>query len=398
MNIGFWMTALVLSSSVATTVAHAQTVEIKWAGSEHLSLGESGAFAACRQLGISKTDCPVTDLPRGDKKISFRYGEILMSADFYNSPDEFYSDRRKGIKHVIKCTHDEIHGDKPKTCNNIATFFSMPKYLGVVTKNYNHFGWYNMKDYVKYHQQAIDKALKSYALKDSNPEKSLLLYQQAMIANAYADHYLTDAFASGHVRVPRVQVVEWAKANLEGFLKKNRGDLITMLLHDNESKNLKTGVEEAFPVSNAYGDEWETRGDGHLQIDENPLDPVRLHPEHAVRESVKEVLVAALYGVEPKGIFSATWMVPFSQDIPFYQKFTAAHQQMTEMDFVNSFFRKQPLIKATHVARYDLGRCLKAMPDIFAEFRKAVRKDIQTTPELSRRLPARYLEAFSNVN
>jgi hypothetical protein len=273
----------------------------------------------------------------------------------------------------------------------------MPKYLGVVTKNYNHFGWYNMKDYVRYHQEAIDKALRSYELKDSNPEKSLLLFQQALVANAFADHYLTDAFASGHVRVPRVQVVEWAKANLEGFLKKNRGDLVTMLLHDNESKNLRTGAEEGFPVANSYGDQWETRGDGHLNVDDNPLDPVRIHPENAVRESVKEVLVAALYGQEPKGVFSATWLVPFSKDIPFYEKFSADNQHMSEMDFVNSFFKKQPLIRFTHVTRADLGRSLGAMPSIFAEFRKAVRKDIQTTPELSRRLPSRYLEAFSNV-
>jgi hypothetical protein len=397
MNIGFWMTAFAFTSSMATTVAYAQTVEIKWAGSEHLSLGESGAFSACRELGISKADCPVTEIPRADKKISFRYGEILMSADFYNNPGEMYADKRKGIKHVIKCTHDEIHGDKPKTCNSVATFFSMPKYLGVVTKNYNHFGWYNMKDYVRYHQEAIDKALRSYELKDSNPEKSLLLFQQALVANAFADHYLTDAFASGHVRVPRVQVVEWAKANLEGFLKKNRGDLVTMLLHDNESKNLRTGAEEGFPVANSYGDQWETRGDGHLNVDDNPLDPVRIHPENAVRESVKEVLVAALYGQEPKGVFSATWLVPFSKDIPFYEKFSADNQHMSEMDFVNSFFKKQPLIRFTHVTRADLGRSLGAMPSIFAEFRKAVRKDIQTTPELSRRLPSRYLEAFSNV-
>ncbi|WP_413581630.1 hypothetical protein [Bdellovibrio sp. HCB288] len=407
MKIGFWMTGLVFSASMTALLPPAQAhdhstenqiVEIMWAGSEHLSLGESGALNACRDLGISKADCPISNIPRGDGKINFAYGEILMAADFYNGPSELYADKRKGIKHVIKCTHAEIHGNKPKTCNSIATFFSMPRYLGVVTKNYNHFGWYNMKDYVRYHQEAIDKALKSFELRDSAPQKSLQLYQQAMILNAFADHYLTDAFSSGHVRVPRVQTAMWGKENFKGLLKKNRGDLVTMLLHDNESMDLRTGREIGLPVANSYGDVWMTRGDGHLHIDSNPLDPVRLQPENAVRESVKEVLFAALYGQAPKGIFAATWLVPFSRDIPFHVKFSAEYQHMSKMDFVNSFFRDIPLVKATHVVRHDLGRSLNAMPEIFAEFRKAVRKDIQTIPELTRRLPAPYLEAFSNVN
>ncbi|WP_413557111.1 hypothetical protein [Bdellovibrio sp. HCB209] len=398
MRLSFWMTAFAFTSSLATNVAQAQTVEIMWAGSEHLSLGESGAFAACRDLGISKADCPVINIPRADKKVSFRYGEMLMSADFYNSPDELYVDKRKGIKHVIECTHKEIHGESSASCNNLGTIIAMPKYLGVVTKNYNHFGWYNMKDYVKYHQQAIDKALESYELRDSNPAKSVTLFQQAMVANAFADHYLTDAFSSGHVRVPRVQVVEWAKQNLKGFLKKNRGDLLTMLMHDNESINLRTGADDGLPVANSQGDKWVTRGDGHLHIDENPFDPVRVHPENAVRESVKEVLIAGLYGIEPTATFAAAWIVPFHQDLPMSEKFSPEHQQMTKMKLVNSFFKKQPIIRATPFVRYDLGLCLGALPQIFSEFRKAVNKDIKADPELSRRLPAGYVEAFRNVN
>lgn len=386
--------------------AHTQNPDIRWSEGEHLELGEQAALRACSELHLLGKDCPVNArIPRGDGKISFHYGELVTSADYYHNPKEMFDDRRKGIGKVIACAHKQkrVHQDQDRSNEvdypscNIPGIIAMPNYLEIVTTNYDHFGWNNMKAYVKYHTLALNKAREAYEHRHS-PQHSKSLLNKALIYNAYADHYLTDAFASGHNRVPRIQIKNWASRNLSGFYKSFRGDLLTWLLHDRESLSLHTNKEEGLLVENSLGITWKTRGDSHLHQADTPVDPARELPTQAITHSLKEVLVTWQTGVIPEGVFAATLYVPFHRGIPMSQKFSPAHQGMSKRQFYKAFYSDVPFVERLLYRKADLEDLLRALPAIFVQFRKDIRRDIETMSELSLRLPPEYLKAYSQVH
>lgn len=388
----------------ATTYAH--EADIRWSEGEHLELGENASKKVCAEMGLIGNKCPVGILiPRKDLKYSFSYGEAVTSADYYHTPQEFYEDRRTGIKNVIACAHKQkrVHREQEQSDDvdypgcTAEGLLGMPTYLEVITTNYDHFGWNNMKAYVKYHNIALKKAQQSFQKKATSTSESRLLLYQALFYNAYADHYLTDAFASGHVRVPRVQIKNWAIARLPGFFRSLRGDLLTMLMHDRESISMRTNKEEGLLVENSLGDTWTTRGDSNLHLGSFPNDPVREMPTQALTESLRELLTAWQTGEIPQGHFKAAIYVPFHKGIPLAEKFSPQGQGMTKKQFMQAFYSNIPFLERFIFKQSDLERMLVDLPSIYTVFQRDVRKDIETMPELRERLPIEYLEAYSKV-
>lgn len=71
-------------------------------------------------------------------------------------------------------------------------------YLEISKKNFDHFGGNARKAYNAGHTWALTVA------KAGTPES----LRKAYTINAFADHFLEDSFASGHLRVPREQLVD----------------------------------------------------------------------------------------------------------------------------------------------------------------------------------------------
>jgi hypothetical protein len=399
---GFLFIAVIFISASS----FAQEADIRWSEGEHLELGETATKRVCAEMGLVGTKCPIAiQIPRKDQKISFSYGESITAADFYHAPQEFYQDRRIGIKAVLVCAHrqkkvhdDQEHSDDVEypSCRAPA-LIGMPTYLEVTTKNYDHFGWNNMKAYVKYHNMALVKAQQSYLKKTERPSESRVLLHQALIYNAFADHYLTDAFASGHIRVPRIQIKNWAASNLPGFFRALRGDLLTMLMHDRESISLRTNKEEGFLVENSFGDVWATRGDSNLHLRTYPNDPVRELPTQALVESMRELITTLQTGEIPEGQFKAAGYVPFHKGPSLAEKFSPAGQGMNKKQFFAAFFSNLSALERVVFSQADLERMLKALPRIYTTFQRDIRNDIESKPELRERLPLEYLEAYSKV-
>lgn len=397
---------LAIAAAAGAVPASAHQAEAQWSEGEHLELGENASKKVCAEMGFVGTKCPVANLiPRQDNRLSFSYGEAVTSADYYHTPQEFYQDRRTGISGVIKCAHKQkkVHQDQERRDNveypgcTAPGLIGMPTYLEVVTTNYDHFGWNNMKAYVRYHNMALVKAQQAYLKKSQSASQSKLLLNQALFYNAYADHYLTDAFASGHNRVPRVQIKNWAIARLPGFFRSLRGDLLTMLLHDRESISLRTNKEIGLAVENSMGDAWTTRGDSNLHLGSFPNDPVREIPTQALAESLREVLQTWQTGEIPTGVYKATFYVPFHRGIPMVEKFSAAGQGMTQKQFMTAFFSNIPFFERIFFKQDDLERMLTALPSIFLVFQRDIKRDIETMPELRERLPQEYLETYSKI-
>jgi hypothetical protein len=391
---------------VITVSARAHQEDIRWSEGEHLELGENATKKVCAEMGLVASKCPAANpIPRRDQKLSFTYGEVVTSADYYHTPLDFYQDRLIGIRAVLVCAHRQkkVHRDQENSDDvkypscTAPGLIGMPTYLEVVTTNYNHFGWNNMKTYVKYHTLALQKAQQSFLKKTTSASESRALLNQALIYNAYADHYLTDAFASGHIRIPRVQIKNWAASRLPGFFKSLRGDLLTMLMHDRESISLRTNKEEGLLVENSLGDVWTTRGDSNLHLGSFPNDPVRELPTQALTESMRELLITWQTGEIPEGQFKAAFYVPFHKGIPLTEKFSARGQGMTQKQFMSAFYSNIPFFERFVFKQSDLERMLQALPSIFTVFQRDIRKDIETMSELRERLPPEYLEAYSKV-
>jgi hypothetical protein len=233
-----------------------------------------------------------------------------------------------------------------------------------------------------------------------NSQKSIKLFNQALIINAFADHYLTDAFASGHIRVPRMQIQKWATGNtgLPGLYPERRGNVLSMILHDFESRNISTDTEEGLLVQNSMGEEWLTRGDDHLLYTENLTDRGFQIPLEAVSISFKELLNAKITGVLPNGIFQASLLVPFHKDVPLEEKLSPSFQKLELKDIVNSIYSFYPFYFQMLFEKKDFYLFLNNINSIFLDFRKDVESDINTDMNLELRLPNAYIEAYRNVN
>lgn len=378
---------------------------IKWSEGEHLELGIEASKQACKDLGYTEDTCPNKKIFRQNKKIAFQYGELITAADYYMSPEDFYGDPKSNITSIIKCAYRQkkFHQAQRKddvnypSCN-LTGFFTMPGYLEVVSKNYNHFGWNNMQAYVDYHTQALQLAKQSFLQKSSNPEASQQLLHKAIIFNAFADHYLSDAFASGHVRVPRIQIKEWAKNHLTGLFKSSRGDFLSMTLHNFESVNPRTGLEVGMRVQNAKGDVWMTRGDNKLNLYSNFKDPTVVLPKRAIEESFKDILIAAEYGDLPQGVYQASLFVPFQYDTPLLEKLSPGyHHVKKQQEVVNLFFLSTPMMERFFFSKSDFAQMIDSLSQIFYKFRIDVDNDIFLNADLKQKLPAKYIDAYLNV-
>ncbi|MGE3919578.1 MAG: hypothetical protein AB7F64_01305 [Gammaproteobacteria bacterium] len=149
------------------------------------------------------------------------------------------------------------------------------EYLRMLASNYDHFGELGQLAYQVGHEVALQAACKAH--KASEPKEKKHLLHRAMGLELFAAHFLTDNYASGHMRVPRLALVKHVKAHpsknalyqtlfkyklddtkLAGLLvnamhdEENRRPLLVMNL--NEAQKSQRGEVNSGAVWKAYGD------------------------------------------------------------------------------------------------------------------------------------------------
>lgn len=277
-------------------------------------------------------------LPVGDKLL--RFGEIIaLSGDFYAHLDEvaaqtkeiadawpaiggvlgfFAGDYREttlqaesaeAAEHILQIVFRD-RDKHPGMAGEIATGavdtlfnkYPLRRYGALASQNYCHFAsqpWDGsidddrnlaLKLYRLYHRRALQEAEAARATRD---EAAVV---QAIVVDGFACHFLTDLFASGHLRVPRRALTERL-----GIV---RGGSASKAAHDEDNKGLWVRMRKApgrqRVVWCAYGDNYLRDKDGqqHLAM-------VR----EAVRRSVEEVC-ARFTGKAPSGIAEDMLPVP----------------------------------------------------------------------------------------
>jgi hypothetical protein len=382
---------------------------LDFSSGEHVILGDQGYRAACENHGRL---CPGI-LVRADGKQSFSYGELVaFSGDFYASPEGIYeekvepflkwnrndvSDVKKRFTQEVEAIENFLHGhsDQAYPDFNLSYAWNYPDYLNLALANEAHFGFYNMLAYVKFHAKALNLALDAHALAPVDAGTSQRLFAQALFVNAFADHFLTDGFASGHIRDPRIQILQWGRA--EGLSDRAAGTL-AKVIHDRDGE-VRVSGEHGLKVTNARGDRWLTRCDSQLFWNNTMADASIQIPVRAVEASVREILDAYENGQTVDGIYAATEYVPFpsAEERSLIELFPSG---MTEAEY-DRIMRQMAFyarIKAfSGVDKSVLKRLTASLPAIMQNFRSDVLQEILRDPQLTQRLPAGYLDAYQMI-
>jgi len=384
---------------------------------EHMWVADEGARKACTDHHYDPS--LLSSIQRLDKSVRLSYGEIVaLSGDFYASPKELFEERPgpipwlwedkdlSDLQEMFKVELKWIQNDAGKTATNypdqnIRMWWNAKGYLELALANVDHFGWHNMKAYIRYHGEALTLAARAAGREDDT-------FRQAVYTNAFADHFLTDGFAAGHVRVPRQEICDWA--NSKGYSEKLAGAL-SKLLHDQDGHvtTFHSGGETGRPetdglaVKNAHGDSWFTRCDGQLflppQADETLA--VRL-PVKAVAASVSELLTAWKENLLPSKEYAATALVavPDSSKAPaLIDKFSvnASENHVKKLLESVAWYTGIPWI-GPGLDGDNLRVFLRALPNLMEQFRNNIASELLKEPELGTRLAAGYVAAYRTVS
>ncbi len=387
---------------------------------EHVWLGNQGLLEACRDLGLDPA--PYHRIRRLRAKDELSYGELVaLSGDFYGSPEDLFeekpspvpwlwedndlSDLREVFRAELGWIEDERRGPSVRyPDNNIALAWNAKSYLELATANDVHFGWHNLLEYVRRHAAALDLALTARAAGD--PKRRDELWRRALYTNAFADHFLTDGFAAGHIRVPRSEIREWARVRQ---LEDSLAGALSKLLHDQDGHvNTLHGAgdrglpdDEGLRVVNALGDEWFTRCDGQLFIvSDRTTAPAIRQPVLALKASIAELFRAFRDGERPTGVFAAARRVPFPHPgaPSLVEKFPAdpGAGRLEALFDSTRWYLKIPWI-GPGLERDHIRALFGELPALLARLRDRVAREAGLWPEVVARLPAEYVGAFRRV-
>lgn len=164
-------------------------------------------------------------------------------------------------------------------CNASTWWLKPGRYIKLAVNNFDHFGNNAVLAYVAGHQAALKEALAAR----QNHDLSKL--QNAYAMNAFACHFISDLFSSGHIRTPRVALAKLVKPSLASFL-------LVKYMHDEDDA---LGVE----VENLAGAHWKAYGDHYYLEAKNDVSSEILN--QALQVSLDEVQAAYDHGVLPSG-------------------------------------------------------------------------------------------------
>ncbi|MCB0350010.1 MAG: hypothetical protein KDD38_02430 [Bdellovibrionales bacterium] len=389
---------IAFSNLIYSQIRAEECSDQKYSSGEHKQLGDSGFLKACLKSNMM-SNCAQHSLPRQNMTFSYTYGDVVALGDFFATPARAYRNNvninisnklfrcitKQGRIQYTQKTHPEV---QYPTCT-WAIALASPKYLKLASTNEDHFAWGNVVAYVKYHEMALDFAIEAHAKQD------LALFNKALFYGGFADHFLTDSFAAGHVRVPRKEILTWTRNNIHYPFRHFISDALAMILHDHDGKN-KAGEEIGLLVHNSRGDEWLTHSDQELNTCRPNTDiSIRL-PIEAVENSVTEIFEAYRSGVKPTAEFNALQYVPMPvNDLPL-EEFQLTSSKSQNRKMIRKLEHSLPLPLRWILPRSVLKRMIIMLPEIRRQFGLHNAVQLEADPLLQLRVPKKYINAYTN--
>jgi hypothetical protein len=392
---------------------------------EHAWLASRGAEMACevleKRLGIKFPADLFASISRRDGQEQLQYGELVaLSGDFYETPDELFderpspypwlyesndlSDLRQIFANELQWIEARQQGKGSTTYpdENIRLAWNAKSYVELALRNTDHFGWHNIVAYCKYHAEALKLA-------SSSRGQETEIFRRARYTNAFADHFLTDGFAAGHIRVPRAEILSWAQN--KGFGEKISGSLCKLLhdqdghinihsLHGVTNENLRS-TGDGLRVQDSTGTSWYTYCDGQLFLETQVGKPAIDRAVLAVSASVRELLLAWKENDIPNGVYEATKYVPFPhpESMKLVDKFPK-DLPLPDLDKLwksVSWYAKIPWLAG--LDKTHIRELFEALPQIMGEFRNNIAVTASDPKfELVKRMPTEYIEAYKGIS
>jgi hypothetical protein len=148
------------------------------------------------------------------------------------------------------------------TCGGsfISDYIPFGNYLRLSANNFDHFQPDSLIAYKIGHQVALETALVGYKQKtQGNHHYAARLLELAYAQNAFANHFLSDSFASGHLRTPRRELDQQVKLPAIFNL------LLANLMHDEDNRLGLNVVNEEGTSLIVYGDNYLFTQEAELQ-------------------------------------------------------------------------------------------------------------------------------------
>jgi len=206
--------------------------------------------------------------------------QIEDSANTGEKPVDIYA--RLYLDHLISwncITGGMCPEDYPHLKNLLRKIFYLKpgRYLKLALKDYDHFDQSAWLTYQAGHQLALKTAYA--AVQTKNPQKLV----EAYAMNAFASHFLSDGFASGHMRTQHLLLATKIRPSLIG-------SLFTNYMHNEDNQS-------GLIVGNLRGDTWKTFGDQYYLDERNSKNRALL--QEAMQLSADEIFVTYNTGKMP---------------------------------------------------------------------------------------------------
>lgn len=241
-----------------------------------------------------------------DQSVRMSYGQIISMGDLYATPKDLMDAdpaELNRLKTLILRSTAFYEGKKSNKGMDVSndewdkatggTDAAQGRYLKLAEDNYEHFSppmvamgsglrtshGDNRSEWERYHRQAIEEA---QAEGLAQPNGVDIFFEKALIINAFADHFLTDAFAAGHLINKEVMIDRFKAAFLNGSDLTSAADTF----FDRVAKVAWKGdVATRFSKLETYD---------HPDVSVGPLDvPLPWHPNIDSAEMLARVLKGA---------------------------------------------------------------------------------------------------------
>jgi hypothetical protein len=260
---------------LVASLAGTQRFAHAWATAEHLEIGSTSYVRACDTVErlVSAPDTPAPARARFElvcgrnvAVIARIYGDATaVAGDYVAEPAELIS------------------------AAGAWRFSSKKHYWLLALENSSHFNPMALDDWRKYHQTALDDALAAAAHEGLSQVEGL---GRAIRENAFADHFLQDSFAAGHM----------------GFNRRASSAAAAKSFHDHWNAHGRV-------VNDRDGHSWTTYGDGWLNAPVNAAG--RTHVMDAATGSVRDLVLTFVFGHSHPQESLAVWRaLPFTMEAP----------------------------------------------------------------------------------
>lgn len=199
---------------------------------------------------------------------------IALMGDFYAKPDDLFNASREevtGILAIIKKERDHtIHGGEASIAYEKVT---KGRYTTLAEKNKTHFSPENQSSWASIHAEALKVASDSAQTgTEKDPKAQAELLNKALFLDAAGGHFLTDAFAAGHLMnkelvLARIRIHLSANpikaqnpmmGTYLGITSSKTDQFVLKVIHDHFN-------QVGYEVTNKKGMKWRTFGDDHLK-------------------------------------------------------------------------------------------------------------------------------------